>query len=128
LPIFVMKSGARTIKYIYFVSLDIYLHSSQPILFYRPFTVYWKIYAKKIQTLISPYIKPPKTSSVKCKQPVHIVVNHNTVKKHLWIQISHTLCFMYIFLSSCFLCVYFTFWGLMDFSYSYNCVFINTNI
>ena len=28
LPIFVMKSGARTIKHIYFVSLDIYLHSS----------------------------------------------------------------------------------------------------
>ena len=28
LPIFVMKSGVRTIKHIYFVSLDIYLHSS----------------------------------------------------------------------------------------------------
>jgi hypothetical protein len=28
LPIFVMKSGARTIKHIYFVSLNIYLHSS----------------------------------------------------------------------------------------------------
>jgi hypothetical protein len=28
LQIFVMKSGARTIKHIYFVSLDIYLHSS----------------------------------------------------------------------------------------------------
>ena len=28
LPIFIMKSGARTIKHIYFVSLDIYLHSS----------------------------------------------------------------------------------------------------
>ena len=28
LPIFVMKSGERAIKHIYFVSLDIYLHSS----------------------------------------------------------------------------------------------------
>jgi hypothetical protein len=28
LPNFVKKSGARTIKHIYFVSLDIYLHSS----------------------------------------------------------------------------------------------------
>jgi hypothetical protein len=48
LPIFVMKSGARTIKHIYFVSLDIYLHSSI-------FSLY----------------KPPKTSSVKRKQTKH---------------------------------------------------------
>ena len=34
--------------------------------------IYWKIYAKKIQTLISPYIKPPKTSSVKRKQTKHV--------------------------------------------------------
>ena len=34
--------------------------------------VYWKIYAKKIQTLISPYIKPPKTYSVKRKQTKHV--------------------------------------------------------
>ena len=30
------------------------------------------MYAKKIQTLISPYIKPPKTSSVKRKQTKHV--------------------------------------------------------
>jgi hypothetical protein len=34
--------------------------------------IYWKIYAKKIQTLISPYIKPPKTYSVKRKQTKHV--------------------------------------------------------
>jgi hypothetical protein len=38
--------------------------------------IYWKIYTKKIQTLISPYIKPPKTSSVKREQTKHVFAVH----------------------------------------------------